>query len=211
MGGWLEGGVKAYIGVTRCGKTTKAIADARVDAGRTRFPIVTLNLGASLSFSDQPHASCADEVLYDVYVRRVHPKVWRPAGEAERWKFWKMVAHHGGVHVIVDEIKHIANSDKIEPAFAEAVTVWGHGKKGPAFYYVTAQRPSFINRDLHQAFDKLYIFRVAKGVDAKRVHDEYGCGISCKDEPCELSPLLTPKFKRGQYVEVSLGFEDDAA
>lgn len=208
MGGWLEGGVRAYVGVTRCGKTTKAIADARKDAAHTRFPIVTLNLGASLSFADQAQASCADEVIYDIYARRVHPKVWTPSGEAERWKFWKTVAHHGGVHVIVDEIKHIANHDFIEAEFANAVTVWGHGKMGPTSYYVTAQRPSFIHRDLGAAFDKVYVFRLAAGADANRIHQEYGCGRSCGVEPCKVAPVRTTAFQRGEYAEVSLGFED---
>lgn len=197
MGGWLEGGVKAYVGVTRCGKTTKAIADARTDSARTRFPIVTLDLGRSLSFASEPHAANVWEVLDDLYSKRVHPKMWCPASKEERAEFWRWVGHYGGAHVIVDEIKHIANSDYIEPAFANAVTVWGHGKLGPTTYYVTAQRPTFINRDLWQAFDELYVFRLAKGADAERMKREFG-----------LDPEQTTTLERGQHVTVKLGFED---
>lgn len=208
MSGWLEGGVRAYVGVTRCGKTTKAIADVRADAGRTRFPIVTLDLGSSTSWAKEPHASCADEVVYDTWSRRVHPKIWTPANETERWKFWTALAYWGGAHVLVDEVKHIADHSYIEPAFANAVTVWGHGKLGAASFYVTAQRPSFINRDLGSAFDKIFVFRLAKGVDAKRIHDEYGCGYMCRQDPCKLAPVRTTEFERGQYETVSLGFEE---
>lgn len=200
MSGWTRGGVKGYVGVPRCGKTTKATADAREDAARTRFPIVTLDLGSALSFAALPHASCADEVLYDAYVRRVHPKVWTPASLAEREKFWAVVMEFGAVHVIADEIYHLTSKDRrqaLDPTLSLAVTKWGHGKRGPASYYLTAQRPKFIHRDLWHAFDVLYVFRLMKGVDADRIEHEFG-----------LPPEVTTNLERGEYEPVQLGFTD---
>jgi len=215
MSGWTKGGVKAYVGITRCGKTTLAIKHSRLEAAETRFPIVTLDIGRALSFAGYPHASGADEVLYDLYVRRVHPKVWTPplrcadpkckhrdircAAVAERAKFWKTLQFHGAAHVLCDEIRHIASHEWIEPAFVEAVTVWGHGRRGPVSYYITAQRPAFVHRDLWQACDSIYVFKLAPGADLDRMVHEYG-----------ISPEKNKAFGRGQCDEVKLGFDDQA-
>lgn len=195
MSGWLKGGVKGYIGVPRSGKTTKAISDARTDAGKTLFPIVTLDLGSALNFASERHAACADEVLHDLYVRRVHPPVWTPSCLEEREKFWRTVMHHGAAHVIVDEVKHLSPNDQLDPGFALAATKWGHGKRGPVTYYLTAQRPKFIHRDLWHAFDTLYVFRLMRGTDADRIHHEYG-----------IPPEKSTALERGQHETVEVGF-----
>lgn len=197
MAGWLKGGVKGYVGVPRSGKTTKAIADARTDAAASGFPIATLDLGSSLSFAGIPHAACADEVLYDLYIRRTHPRVWTPSCIEEREKFWRMLATHGAAHVLCDEIKHLSEDGRLDPSLALAVTKWGHGERGAVTYYLTSQRPTFIHRDLWHGFTALYVFRTMAGADADRFKHEFG-----------LPPERTTKLERGAYETVEIGFPE---
>jgi hypothetical protein len=199
MGGWKSGGANVYLGVTRSGKTTLAKKHLEADAARWKNPVVTLDLESAMDWVDVPHAASADEVLEALYVRRQAPRVWTPRDLAERTKFFKAVSHWGGACVLVDGLPMIADGHNFEEDFRQALYRWGHGRLGPTFYYLVAQRASLVHRNVFAAARVVYVFRQAPGADAARMYAEFG-----------IPPGTSTTLGRGAHVPIELGFPEEA-
>jgi len=213
VGGWMEGGLIACVGVGGTGKTTKAIIEQRTKAAdliRRGLPgiCVTMDCGGSASYVREPRTSNVDEVIYDVWTRRIHPKVFTPPRRcADRWcrhgmdkknprpigcaslardRFWEKVCKLGGVCVVVDDVQAISekglgsgNFTHVDDELARLAIMFRHGSRGPNYLWLCAQRPVYIPPALRHAVRRWEIFRLDAGPDAERVHDWYGCGGRC--------------------------------
>lgn len=199
MGGWKNGGANVYLGVTRSGKTTLAQKHMAADAARWKNPLVPLDLESALDWVGVPHAASADEVLESLYVRRQSPRVWTPNGEAERSKFFKAVSHWGAACILVDGLPMIADGHNFEEDFRQALYRWGHGRLGPTFWYLVAQRASLVHRHVFAAARTVYVFRQAPGADANRMYQEFN-----------IPPGTSTTLPRGAHVPIPLGFPEEA-
>lgn len=199
MGGWKNGGTNVYLGVTRSGKTTCAKKDLAADSVRWNIPCATLDLESALDWADVPHAASVEEVLEALFVRRQNPRVWTPRDQVERTTFFKAVSLWGGVCVLVDGLPMIADAHNFEEEFRQALYRWGHGRLGPTFWYLVAQRASLVHRHVFAAARFVKVFRQAPGSDADRMFQEF-----------KIPQLISTTLPRGSHVEVPLGFPEEA-
>jgi hypothetical protein len=198
MAGWKTGAVKVYLGMTGSGKTTLAQINRRQDADKNGFPCVTMDLEESLDWAHVPHAKDADEVLQKSLVERRTPRIWTPRDDRERAKFFMAAAHWGGICILIDGVPMIADSHYFEPEFRKALLRYRHGRLGPMYYYLTAQRASLMHRNVFTACQTVYIFRQAPGADADRVEHEFG-----------IPPMKSTNLGRGENVPILLGFPEE--
>jgi hypothetical protein len=204
MAGWKIGGVDVYIGVTGSGKTTLAQAHRRKAADLYRLPCVTLDLEDASDWTGVPHALSAEEVLLTYCKARKSPRPWTPANQRERDKFFSAVAHWGGVAILVDGVPQMPEAHDIESEFCKALLKWRHGKLGPTFWFITAQRFALTPRTLYSAARYVRVFKQAPGRDAKRALEEFNIPMGDPKKPNSGSTA----FARGQHVEILLGFDD---
>ncbi len=199
MGGWKVGGANIYLGVTGSGKSTRAREDMGMDSTKWKLPCATLDLESAADWADQAHAASADEVLEALFVRRQTSRVWTPRDLAERTKFFKAVSHWGGVCVLVDGLPMIADAYNFEEDFRQALYRHRHGRLGPTFWYLVAQRASLVHRNAFAAARIVKVFRQAPGADANRMYQEFS-----------IPTATSTQLARGAYVPVELGFPEEA-
>jgi hypothetical protein len=200
MGGWKTGGAELFIGITGSGKTTKAKERLSDAATKWKIPTATLDLEMALDWADVPHAQTVEEVLTDLFVRRVSPKVWSPKTESERATFFKAVGYWGGIGLLIDGLPMIADAHNLDEELRMMLYRHRHGKLGPTFHFMVAQRASLIHRHIFAACSRVYVFRQAPGADADRIDHEFG-----------IPPDKSTALERGKYEPVELGFAEEEA
>jgi hypothetical protein len=201
MGGVLAGGAETLCGVTGSGKTTEGKACQDREAKRWKIPKGTLDLEHADDWRGVEHAQHVNEVLTDLFVRRVDARPWTPRNEAERKTFFDAVAHWGGVSILVDGLPMIADAHYFEEAFRQALYRHRHGVLMlPTYWFLVAQRFSLIHRHVFAACRMVKIYRQAPGIDALRCEREFNVPVS-----------VSTTLERGAYVPIELGFADDGS
>jgi len=187
-----KGGVFVYVGKTQSGKTTKALEDARADIREDGRPCLIVDLGPAINFRGTRHEPDRFAVLTKLYGEHKHA-VYSPIDMDDFDGLIDGVSSVGDCHVILDEVRWIANFNRISPALTKALRHWAHGKKGPVTYRCTSQRPGDLHRDFYACLTgELYAFRVDPGLDQDRLVKE-----------CGFDPDVLGNLPRGGYVTFS--------
>ena len=170
-------GVSFYVGMTKSGKTFRALEDLKAAIVENGNPGLILDMIGAENFLDMPHESTVDAVLAKLYGSPRRNAVYRPKSEDETAAIFRAVNDDrlGGVNVLVDELFWIpCKAQKILPEFAAALRGWRHHKLGPNVFFLTSQRPGDLHGDGYAARSALYVFRPSEGRDVDRLEKDFG-------------------------------------
>lgn len=170
-------GVNFYVGMTKSGKTYKALEDLKAAIVSNGNPGLILNMIGADNFKGMPHEPTVDAVLAKLYGSPRTNAIFRPRTEAQRQEIFRAINDDklGGVNVLADEIYWIpCKAHQILPEFAEALRGWRHHDLGPNEFFLTSQRPGDLHGDGYAARSALYVFRPSEGRDVDRLVKDFG-------------------------------------
>jgi len=193
----MSGGVYIYVGITQSGKTTKALSDLRQDIREDGRPALIVDLGPAINFKGTYHEKDRQAVFRKLYGEQSHA-VYTPHDMDDFDLLMNGVAKCGGIHVILDEVRWVANYNRISVPLTTALRHWAHGDDGPVTYRCTSQRPGDLHRDFYACLTgDLYAFRIPPGLDQDRLVRE-----------CNFDQKALGTLPRGSFLTFSGKWEE---
>ena len=148
-------GVSFYVGMTKTGKTFRAIEHLKAAIVSNGNPGLILDMIGAENFKDMPHEKTVDDVRVKLYGSPRTNAVYRPRGDGEETAEILRSLNDdrlGGVNVLIDEIYWVpCKPNQILPELAKSLRGWRHHELGPNEFFCTSQRPGDLHGDGYAA------------------------------------------------------------
>jgi len=154
-----RGGTVWYVGISRSGKTSLALADLWDDVRETGFPWIILDLARAENFGMWDHLPSRAALFRRVFSEG-RGGIYTPEEGEDTDLTFAMLHAGGGVHVLIDEAYWICSVNRITVNLSRCLRDYAHAGGGIGnTYRLTTQHVGDIHRDAFAALTEWRVFR----------------------------------------------------